>query len=69
MQQFLAYFVDQLDKAGVAFTILAPERLSVVRARERSDDEEKAAPAEPEEEEPNPASGAAPARRRDRYGR
>lgn len=69
MQQFLAYFVDQLDKAGVAFTILAPERLSVVRARERSDDEEKAAPAEPEGKEPNPASGAAPARRRDRYGR
>lgn len=33
MQQFLRYFVERLDQAGVEFAILAPSRASVVRAR------------------------------------
>ena len=37
MQGFLRYFVEQLDKAGVEFTILAPSRVSVVRARDAGD--------------------------------
>jgi hypothetical protein len=31
MQQFLRYFVEQLEKAGTEFTILAPSAVSVVR--------------------------------------
>ncbi len=31
MQQFLRYFVEQLEKAGVEFAILAPAAVSVVR--------------------------------------
>jgi hypothetical protein len=52
MQQFLAYFVDQLDKAGVEFTILAPDRLSVVRSRGADDPADDA--------EPDAAPAAAP---------
>ena len=55
MQQFLAYFVDQLDKAGVEFTILAPDRLSVVRSRVADDSADDAAP--------DAAPAAAPAAR------
>ena len=32
MQQFLRYFVEQLEKAGVEFAILAPAAVSVVRS-------------------------------------
>ncbi len=33
LQQFLRYFIDQLDRAGVEFAILAPAHVSVVHAR------------------------------------
>lgn len=69
MQQFLAYFVDQLDKAGVAFTILAPERLSVVRSSDRSEAAAEAGDPEPEEKSPAPSPGPAPSRRAARYSR
>lgn len=64
MQQFLSYFVDRLDKAGVEFTILAPERLSVVRAASGGAEEKAAAP-----EKPAPAARPAKSPLRRRHGR
>ena len=61
MQQFLSYFVDRLDKAGVEFTILAPERLSVVRARDPGARDEAASP-KPAESAPEPEPEAPPPR-------
>ena len=39
MRQFLRYFIDQLDRSGVEFAILAPSRVSVVRVSRPEPDE------------------------------
>lgn len=44
MLQFLRYFIDQLARAGVEFTILAPSRVSIVRAAKEGEDEPAAEP-------------------------
>ena len=70
MQQFLAYFVDRLDKAGAEFTILVPERLSVVRSSGLAEAApDAAAPAEPAAEEAAPPSRPPSSRRRHGHAR